>query len=152
MKSNLTNETKINRYYVKVPTDTIHSNHPTGSYFGVVKQINTSIAEKIYDLVALGIVKTHEIELLLEEYVRNIFASSEVKPSKFDRSWYPTSQDIKNHVHMSSLRQKLSEIDQVNLHQLIEKWQLEDPSRKFFFREFTGFVYTIHIYTYILSK
>ena len=38
---------------------------------------------------------------------------------------------------MTSLQQKLSQIDQVNLIQLIENWMKEDSSRKFFVRPCT---------------
>ena len=103
-----------------------------------MKQIHPSVVQKINEIVSRGITKAHEVQLLLEEFVRTEFPDIETRPNKGDRAWYPSEQDVRNHVYMSALKQKFSEIDQVNLEECIKKWKEEDPDRKFYFRMFTG--------------
>ena len=73
----------------------------------------------------------------MKDFVDQLFSNTDVKPSQYDRSYYPTRKDIKNHIHLTALKQKLSQIDQVNLGELIEQWKREDPTRCFHLRPCT---------------
>ena len=56
------------------------------------------------------------------------------KPQIFDESWYPTTKTIQNHMYMTSVSLKLSQLDQVNLEEHIRKWEAENDQRKFYMR------------------
>ena len=83
-------------------------------------------------------VDLHGIVACLKTFVADKFRTIEVKPSVYDRSWFPTRKSIRNHVQLTSLRQKLSQIDQVNLEEHVKKWMTEDSTRKFCFRPCTA--------------
>ena len=51
--------TILSRYYVSIPTDIAHKKHPSIPGFGVAKQINPTIAAKIYDYVSHGLYKSY---------------------------------------------------------------------------------------------
>ena len=89
------------------------------------------------NILLLGIAQANIIEDLLKEFVRDKFRDKEpsLRPQLFDESWYPSRRNIHNHIHMTSVRQKLSQIDQINLAEHIRKWESEDSDRKFFYRE-----------------
>ena len=55
-----------------------------------------------------------------------------MKPSILDNSWYPSRRDIKNHIHKTTWLKKLSQIDQVNLDELVSQWKKDDHSCKEF--------------------
>ena len=74
---------------------------------------------------------------MLKEEVDKIFKENPVKPSILDNSWYPSRRDIKNHIYKTTWLKKLSQIDQVNLDELVSQWKKDDPSRSFFFRKAT---------------
>ena len=89
--------------------------------------------------ILLGITQAALIEDGLKEFVRSKFEDKDpsLRPQLYDESWYPSRRDIQNHIHMTSVRQRLSQIDQINLAEHIRKWRSEDSDRQFFLRECT---------------
>lgn len=77
-----------------------------------------------------------EVKKLLAYHVENIvFGDGKCpKPSKLNRSYYPTNTDIINHIYIATSKQKLSKLDQVNLQEMIKIWRKKDPTSKFFMR------------------
>ena len=111
------------RFYVRIPNCTMHKNHPNIG-FGVLKHVNQKISEEIGNIVTRGITQTFQIQGLLEEFVIRMFPDESTRPNPADRSWYPTEQDIKNHVYMTSLKRRFSEIDQTNLEHYVSAWKI----------------------------
>ena len=61
---------------------------------------------------------------------------SDVLPSQSDRSYFPTSNDISNHVYLVKKSLELSKHDQENLEKKIEKWKVSNPKSTFYFRPY----------------
>jgi hypothetical protein len=71
-----------------------------------------------------GVTQWQEVKKLLTYHVENILFSDDKgpRPSKLNRSFYPTNTDIINHIYTATSKQKLSKLDQVNLQKMIEQW------------------------------
>ena len=122
------------RYYVVLPTKEAHHKvHPTDGAIGYAQKMHPKISMKIHNLVSEGITNIPEVTRALKYYVNHILCPDS-KPSTSDRAYYPTVEDIRNHVYRPQKICQLSHIDQENLKLKIEKWQAEDPSKLFFFR------------------
>ena len=85
---------------------------------------------KIHDLVSEGITNIPEVTWALKYYVIHIFCPSS-KPSTSDRAYYPTVEEIRNHVYRA---QKICQLLHIDHKLKIEQWQAEDPSKLFYFR------------------
>lgn len=95
------------------------NNHPSSTKF--MKKIRS----KIYETVNSGITNTTVIKRILKSFVEAEFRNKEIKPSVYDRAFYPLSKDIKNHVHKAIASGTLSALDQENLKKKIEEWRRE---------------------------
>ncbi|XP_056007175.1 uncharacterized protein LOC125649720 isoform X2 [Ostrea edulis] len=130
-----TGEEKI---YVCLPLCASHSNHTVIPETGLSNRINENVKRKIYEIVNMGVTNINVIKKLLKSFVEAEFANKEIKPSKFDRAYYPLSKDIKNHIHTAIAAGKLSSLDQENLRIKIEEWKSDDElGRLFFYRPAT---------------
>ena len=83
-----------------------------------------------------GITQWQEVKKLLTYHVENILFGDDKcpRPSKLNRSFYPTNTDIINHIYRATNKQKLSKLDQVKLKKMIDEWTRKDPTSKFFLR------------------
>lgn len=80
--------------------------------------------------VSDGIIAVPNVRKALRRFVhKNLCKEGEVFPSPYDRSYYPTRQDISNHVHKLLAKGKFSN--------LIELWKKDHPTAKFMYRMFT---------------
>lgn len=130
-----TGEEKI---YVCLPLCASHSNHTVIPETGLSNRINENVKRKIYEIVNMGVTNINVIKKLLKSFVEAEFANKEIKPSKFDRAYYPLSKDIKSHIHTAIAAGKLSSLDQENLRIKIEEWKSDDElGRLFFYRPAT---------------
>ncbi len=88
-------------------------------------------------MVATGIVETAKVKRSLKYYVNNVL-SKEIgeTPQQHDRAFYPTNNDIRNHVCKAKRTLELSKLDQENLRLKVEEWQKTSPQSSFFFRPF----------------
>ena len=124
------------RFYIKVPLEQAH-NHNIDDVSRLTQPINSDLIEQIYDLVAQGFTNTKDIMLHLRRYVKNdLFKGKDEKPPESDRSYYPTSKDVSNHIHIAITKQKYFKMDQDELERRIEKWKEEDPLTYFFLRKY----------------
>lgn len=125
------------RYYVVLPTkEAHHSVHPTEGAIGYAQGIHPKLVEKIQDLVAEGITNVPEVTRALKYYVNHTLCPDS-KPDISDRAYYPTADDIRNHIYRAQKSCQLSHLDQENLRLKVEQWKKEDPKRLFLFRPFT---------------
>lgn len=84
------------------------------------------IINKIYDLVGKGVTRPDEVRRCLEEYVeRELFAtlSPQERPKKSNRKYYPTRQDLRNHITKAISASKYCKDDQESLRQKVLEWQ-----------------------------
>ena len=83
------------RYYVSLPTEEAHHQaHQTGAMHGMAQRMHPKLAQKIRD----GITEVPTVYQMLRHYVNNELCKED-KPSCSDRAYYPTEDDIKNHVY-----------------------------------------------------
>ena len=124
-------------YFVSLPTNEAHSNHPTGSEVAFAQRVHPLLIAKINDLVSSNICNVHEVKKILRYYTNNELAKElGFAPNEHDRAFHPDISDIKNHVHKAKRALELSKIDQENLRLKVNKWQSSDPDNKFFFRPY----------------
>lgn len=125
------------KIFVSLPLNAAH-NHEISQESSLGNRINEKIRSKIYETVNSGITNITVIKRILKSFVEAEFRNKEIKPSVYDRAFYPLSKDIKNHVHKAIASGTLSALDQENLKKKIEEWRREkDCNRHFFFRPAT---------------
>ena len=88
------------KYYVSLPTNEAHRNHPTGEHIAFAQKVHPLLLTKISELVSANITDVHEVKKLLKYYTDNqISKELGFKPQAHDRAFYPNIVDIKNHVY-----------------------------------------------------
>ena len=127
---------RVNKYYVSLPTQEAHRSHPIGpGVAGFAQKMHPKIADKICELVSEGTTAVPEIKRILRNYVVHTLCP-DILPSQSDRSYFPTNNDISNHVYLVKKSLELSKLDQENLEKKIEKWTASNPKSKFYFRPY----------------
>ena len=137
LKSALSNDKNVlikTKFFVSLPTNASHEKfHPTGIVCGPAQKVHPLISKKIEDLVREGAVDANEVQRSLKEYVKN---NSILQPSVTDRSYYPTVNDIRNHMYKARIVLQLSKFDQENLTLKIKEWEALDSGDSHFFRPY----------------
>ncbi|XP_014104833.1 PREDICTED: calcium-responsive transcription factor isoform X2 [Pseudopodoces humilis] len=124
LKKNLIDAGGVLRWYVQLPTQQAHQYHemetsclpPSPSHLSmsspedeeeVIRDENSTlpsrlhpqVADKIRELVSQGIEQVYAVRKQLRKYVeRELFTPDEV-PERHNLSFFPTVNDIKNHIH-----------------------------------------------------
>ncbi|NWI94963.1 CARTF factor, partial [Pitta sordida] len=124
LKKNLIDAGGILRWYVQLPTQQAHQYHemetscppPSPSHFSVSSpeeeeevvrdenctlpsRLHPQVADKIRELVSQGTEQVYAVRKQLRKYVeRELFTPDEV-PERHNLSFFPTVNDIKNHIH-----------------------------------------------------
>ncbi|XP_066045806.1 calcium-responsive transcription factor isoform X3 [Chamaea fasciata] len=124
LKKNLIDAGGVLRWYVQLPTQQAHQYHemetsclpPSPSHLSmsapeeeeeVIRDENNTlpsrlhpqVADKIRELVSQGIEQVYAVRKQLRKYVeRELFTPDEV-PERHNLSFFPTVNDIKNHIH-----------------------------------------------------
>ena len=132
----LANNEQVNskiKYHVLLLTEeahhTFHQTHGAASY---AQRVHPKLIEKIYELVFEGVTDLQEVNPL-RYYVTHVLCSSDFKPDLTDRSCYPTSTDIRNHIYKAQQACQLSKFDRENLQLKMETWKKENPKSLFHF-------------------
>ena len=87
----------IKKYFVSLPTSKVHNKtHPTGAIVGAARKIHPLISQKIESLVKGGTTDPRTVQRVLEEYVHERMKTN--LPCETDRSYYPTTVDMNNHI------------------------------------------------------
>lgn len=122
--------------FVRLPSEEVHhSCHPTGRQVGMAQRVHPAIIKKIHALVIEGTTAPLEIQRHLKHYVHHYLCCDEL-PDKMDRAYYPSLQDIRNHINIAKQSLKLSVLDQENALLKIEEWKKLSPDMKIFFRPY----------------
>ncbi|XP_030343279.1 calcium-responsive transcription factor isoform X4 [Strigops habroptila] len=124
LKKNLIDAGGVLRWYVQLPTQQAHQYHEmetsclpsSPSHFSVPSpeeeeevvrdencvlpsRLHPQVADKIRELVSQGIEQVYAVRKQLRKYVeRELFKPDEV-PERHNLSFFPTVNDIKNHIH-----------------------------------------------------
>lgn len=126
-------------YFVKIPLEKSHC-HPL---IGAARKIHSDIKIKITELVKDGITNVKVIKKLLRKHVAVKYAFDLVQPLPNDLAYYPLNKDIINCVHMAIHAGRHSQIDQVQLEHLVDRWTKENDTKnehertRFYFRKST---------------
>uniref|UniRef100_A0A8C3TS07 Calcium-responsive transcription factor n=1 Tax=Catharus ustulatus TaxID=91951 RepID=A0A8C3TS07_CATUS len=123
LKKNLIDAGGVLRWYVQLPTQQAHQYHemetsclpPSPSHLSmsppeeeeeVIRDENSTlpsrlhpqVADKIRELVSQGIEQVYAVRKQLSMWERELFSPDEV-PERHNLSFFPTVNDIKNHIH-----------------------------------------------------
>ena len=129
--------TRVKKFFVSLPTEAAHTGHIVGAKGGFAQRMHPRLTQKEMEMVLTGITEPTEVKRALRHYVTSQLCSElNINPAKSDRAFYPTTVDVRNHMHTAKLGLQLSKLDQENLHLLIEKWKREEPTTNFFFRPY----------------
>ena len=109
-----------------------HQTHGAASY---AQRVHPKLIEKMYELVFEGVTDVQEVKHALKHHVTHVLCP-DIKPDLTDRSYYPTSTDVRNHIYKAQHACQLSKLDQENLQLKIEKWKKENPESLFHFRPY----------------
>ena len=135
----LNNKKPINTkvmYHVLLPNEEAHhAFHQTHGAASYAQRVHPKLIEKIYELVFEGITDVQEVKRALKHHVTHVLCP-DIKPDLTDRSYYPTSTDVRNHIYKAQHACQLSKLDQENLQLKIEKWKKENPESLFHFRPY----------------
>ena len=121
-------------YHISLPTNEVHIGHKCGEESGMAQRIHPMLSQKIALLVREGATNPQEIRRALREYIR-----SELKencPSYTNRSYFPTIEDIRNHIYTARLGLDFSKFDQDNLNAKIQNWKEQGSKASHFFRPY----------------
>lgn len=125
------------KYFVRLPSEEVHHPcHPTGRQAGMAQRVHPAIIQKIHALVIEGTTAPLEVQRHLKHYVRHYLCSDEL-PDNMDRAYYPSLQDIRNHINIAKQSLKLSVLDQENALLKTEEWKKLSPDMKIFFRPYS---------------
>ena len=126
----------VTKYHVLLPEEEAHhAFHPTHGPASYSQRVHPKLIEKIYELVADGLTEAHEVKRALKNHVTNVLCPDS-KPEPTDRSYYPTTTDIRNHIYKAQRACQLSSLDQENLRLKIKEWKKQNPKSLFYFRPY----------------
>ena len=127
------------KYFVLLPEQKAHENfHPIGDAALFTERVHPKIIQKIHDLVVDGITAVQEVKKALRHYVLHVLIPEvEITPDVANRTYFPTTTDIQNHVYTAQKSLELSKFDQDNLKLKINEWKKLTPSSNFHFRPYT---------------
>ncbi|XP_077513428.1 uncharacterized protein LOC144124556 [Amblyomma americanum] len=124
------------RIYVAISPMSFHHAHQFGEMAGFSQTVNKAVSARIQDLVCEGVTSVQEVKKCLDYYVQDVLFGGKNKPSRSCRAFFPTQEDIHNHIQAALRRDRFSSFDQENAKQLIDKYQREEPDSKFFYRQY----------------
>lgn len=130
LKNKLISKTKVLtklRYFVSIPSNAAHSDHPIGKSAIHSQKIHPLVAQKIMEMVLSGMTDCAEIRRPLRYYVNNFLFKEIGRPNPYDRAFYPLKQDIANHISQAKRAIDLSKFDQENLHLKVQEWKRANP-------------------------
>ena len=96
------------------------------------------IARKIQDLVSKGVLNVNEMRRHIREFLSNeVFCGQELPPAH-NRRFYPSKNDVRNHIYRAMVQNRFSKCDQTNVAENIKQWKKQCPKDMFFFRPYAG--------------
>ena len=141
LKDKLTNSASevrtIDKYFVSLPaSEAHHDTHPTGASVAFSQKVNPLLIQKIHELVLAGVSEPIEMKRHLKHHVLHYLSKSGT-PDPNDRAYYPTLDDIRNHMNQAQKTLKLSLVDQENVSMKTAEYHKLSPETKIHFQPFT---------------
>ena len=122
------------RYYVSLPINAAHNGvRHTGRARGMSQRVDPLVSKFVEEIVRGGTTDVDTVQKLLKSRI-----SIELKhslPDVMDRTFNPTKDDIRNHIHCAMRAIELSKFDQENLQKKVNVEQ-SLSTRKQYFRPF----------------
>ena len=134
---NATEIRKSTRFYLKIPLNCVHQRHPVGTASTIGQYVDNRVVKKIYDFVKQNITNVTEVKRWLDHFLENDLFRDVPKtqlPKKTNRRYYPSRQDLRNHIGRAISAFKYCDDDQESLAKKIDEWKTKDPTSKFFYR------------------
>lgn len=125
------------RFYLRIPLSSAHQKHPVGTELSIGQYVDSRVVKKIYDLVEQNITSVAEVKRWLDNFVENDLFRDVPKtqvPKKANRRYYPSRQDIRNHIGRAISSFKSCDDDQEALARKVDEWKAKDPTSNFFYR------------------
>ena len=123
-------------YFVSLPTEEAHHKcHPTKGIMGFSQRVHPELITKIQEFVSIGTVEPVEVQRLLKHHVKHYMCVGNL-PDPNDRAYYPSLDDIRNHIAKAKRALQLSVVDQENAQKLIEQQQKLSADNHTYFRPY----------------
>lgn len=100
----------------------------------MAQKVNPTIANKTEEFVTEEMIDPSEVQRTLRSFVKSCMYEN--APHPLDRAYYPTLNDIHNHICRAKIALQLSKFDQQNLKLLIKDWQTTQPLSSHYFRSY----------------
>ena len=89
------------RFYVTLPDVQAHSNHSCEGAAGYAQILHSLVIQEIKLIVYCGITKVRDVRSSLKRFVQTkLTIAGGIKPNETNRDFYPTGNDIKNHIYL----------------------------------------------------
>jgi len=99
----------IDKYFISLPaSEAHHDTHPTFASVGFSQTVNPLLNQKIQELVLAGVSEPMEMKRRLKHHALH-YLSKSGSPDPNDRAYFPTLDDIRNHMNQA---QKTLKLDQ----------------------------------------
>ncbi|ELT93245.1 hypothetical protein CAPTEDRAFT_199149, partial [Capitella teleta] len=118
------------RVYAKLPKIGEHKGHG----FDEAETMHLSdkaIVQKIQDCAAAGINRAHDVEVILQSFVQDLFHGKDL-PSPLDRRYFPSCRDILNIIASYRKKTLVASTDQERVGQLVGELEKGSGCRVFF--------------------
>ena len=135
LSTDFSNVKTLFRYFISLPSENAHSKHPIGEVGGFAQKLHPLMSVKISEMVSAGITNVTDIKRSLKWYVQHDLKDELGDiPKSTDRSFYPTDNDIRNHVYIAKKATEFSKLDQEQLQCKLKKWKETFPNQNAFYR------------------
>ena len=121
-------------YHVSLPSESAHTGHKCGVQSGMAQRVHPMILRKITQLVREGATDAQEVKRALREYVKS--ECKENCPDQLNRSYFPTTEDIRHHIYLAKQGLEFSKFDQDNLNAKVKQWKADNQDSFHFFRPY----------------
>ena len=73
----------------------------------------------------------------LREFLTNELFCGQQLPPEYNRRFFPTLKDLRNHIYRAIVQLRFSKCDQTNVAAKVKYWQCQHPGDYFFFRPYS---------------
>ena len=101
----------------------------TGAVFS--QKLNPAVAQMIAALVADGITEVNSVKKALRHRITH-YLCKDSPPDPNDRAYFPTHDDLRNHIYWAKQALQHSKYDQENLRLKVQNWKKTHPDANFF--------------------
>lgn len=122
------------RYWLSLPTTEAHKKtHPVKQAATFSQKVNPAVAGMIAELVADGITNVESVKKALRHRITHDLCKTS-RPDPNDRAYFPTHDDVRNHIYRAKQALQGSKFDEENLCLKIQNWKTTHPDANLFFR------------------